>query len=175
MKIILISGERGTGKTTILKRVAKELGYDYYTDFDILDRVEINHDCVDGDNGNIILLNLYRKFFNEHKNKNIVVDAELTILPEQLRLLQKEFDIDAIFLGFDGISKEDSIKQLNTKNSNMNLDELKNRAWGLLNLGENLKQMCEKENVRFQAININREFVIENLSNEIINKYKNLV
>ena len=89
--------------------------------------------------------------------------------------MQKEFDIDAIFLGFDGISKEDLMKQLNTKNSNMNLDELTNRAWGLLNLGESLKQMCEKENVRFQAININREFVIENLSNEIINKYKNLV
>lgn len=175
MKIILISGERGTGKTTIAKRVAKELGYIYYSDFAILNGLKINHSIQGGDDGTIILINAYKKFFNEHINENIVVDCETTILPSRVKVLQTEFDIDAIFLCFDGISEEELIEQLKVKKTSMPLGKIKNQAWGLLELGKKIKLMCEEENIKFQSINKNRSLVIENLSNELINRYKNMV
>ncbi len=175
MKIILISGERGTGKTTISKKVSKELGYAYYSDFEILNGLKTNHNSQNGDDGDNVLINAYKSFFNKHIKENMVIDAETTILPNRIRKLQKEFDIDAVFLGFDGISEGDLIEQLKVKKQNMTLGEIKNQAWGLLDLGKKIKLMCEEENFKFYSINKNRNSVIEILTNNLINRYKNLV
>ena len=172
MKFILISGERGTGKTTISKNVAKGLGYNYYTDYDIINRVGIKHGEKKVNNARDISIGLYRKFFSEHKNENIVVDAETSILPSQVKVLQKEFDIDAVFLGFYGISETSLFEQLKSKHKDMQDDEIKNWACGLLELGVKVKFLCEEENIKFQPINYNRVSVIEELSQELIIKYK---
>jgi hypothetical protein len=172
MKIILISGERGSGKTTISKNIAKELGFDYYSDFDILKGIEINHNVKDGDNGRVMSINAYKKFFNEHKNEDIVVDAETTILPSEVKQLQNEYDIDAVFLGFDGIDEEELMKPLSISYPDLAIDELKNQVRGLLDLGKKIKLLCEEENIKFESINTNRELVINNLTVEFVEKYK---
>ena len=86
--------------------------------------------------------------------------------------MQNEYDIDAVFLGFDGIDEEELMKPLSISYPDLAIDALKNQVRGLLDLGKKIKLLCEEENIKFESINTNRELVINNLTVEFVEKYK---
>lgn len=90
MKVIIVSGTPGTGKTTIAKNLAKEKNYEY---IDVNKIIEIynnkykiisgydkkrNTKIIDTDNLNKALIEIIKEKKKDKKTKGIVIDSHLS-------------------------------------------------------------------------------------------------
>lgn len=167
----IVCGLPGTGKTTLCKKIESELGYTYISDWQIFaeNNIEIVDNLQDKIEVSLKHSSLILDYINNIKDKNVVVDLEYSVSPQDFVNYK---DIDAnhiIFLGFTSVS-EDLLYNLfkqNSKNEEIKDDELKNQIKFYKQMSEIYFNQCKELKLQYVDINKSKKEIIDEIFNNI--------
>ncbi len=148
---IIICGLKGTGKTTLAKKIAGKLNFVYINDFGI---------CKENINENEIF-----NFIN--KNDNFVLDLWYSLSPKMCSELK---NIIAFYFGFVSIDENLLLKLLKDKQEKINLREVRE----IKKQSKNIQNQCYEFDLPFIDINKERQIIINETLLEINKAIKNI-
>ncbi len=180
-KVILISGNKRAGKTTLSVKLQKEAGYNYYSFDNIMDATEEVFDvnCVDEKH--------YMKFLEEYVEFclkqaenygiNSVIDT-IYYMPKDLIDFKYIKDIDVYYLSNMDATEENIREDFKKYSapydwpSYVSEEDIERNVNFLLKQNELLKEECGKYGYRLinTSREENRNKIINSLFNEIVNK-----
>ncbi len=141
---IIICGLKGTGKTTLSKKIAEQFGFCYISDYEIC-KNEVNE-------GEIV------SFIEE--NKGFVVDLCCSLTPERCKNLKNSI---IYYLGFASVDESILFELMKAKGEDITLDKIRQE----IKISKIIKIKCEKLNIPFIDINKDREEIIDEVISEI--------
>ncbi len=180
-RVILISGNKRAGKTTLSVKLQKEAGFNYYNFDNIMDAIEdeFNVDCND-ENHYISFLESFVEFILEHAKNygiNSVIDT-IYYMPNDLENFKYKNDIEVYYLANLDATIE-NIKPDFKKYSKVfdwpsyvSDEDIERNVNFMLKQNELLKKECKKYGYRLinTSRGENREKIINKVFNEIVNK-----
>jgi len=169
--IIIICGLPGTGKTTLSKKIAEVFSFQYVNDWELFKNSNIfinefeNKIEVSKKHSQVII-----DFIKENSNKNLVLDLEFSLSPEDFINSNIKDFVRIIYLGFISVSKEKLFDLFRNSPSNENAldEELKKQIKFYKEMSLLFCDGCQKYNLDFIDINSDRNKIL----NIIIEKLK---
>lgn len=169
MKNIIICGLVGTGKTTISKKIEKELGYKYIDLYEIVknnveDKEQASSECASLIDNYLLSLN----------NDKYVIDCDYLILPKEFNEYISKDKYEIIYLGFKDVDfnvlynkfKNDYIK----RNKEFDDNKLKKQLKYMNDISTKVFNDCQKYNYKFFDINKDKSILIEKIYKYVVNK-----
>ena len=167
-KHIIICGLPGTGKTTLCKSLAQELGMGYINDYEIFENLGVKLLCADRKKLSRKHSKQLASFLNEVQH-DFVVDLDYTILPREAR----NNNVNNIYyLGFCDINKGELFEAFRQKDKQTSDKDLLRKIIYYLKVSSYCKKECQKYGYGFTGITKDREKNIADLKLQIINNYK---
>ena len=160
MKNIIICGLIGTGKTTLAKKISKELGYEYVYLNNLLNTtVDINNK-----------INASQNLRNEIDNllktcDSCVIDCEYLILPEQYVLYKNKESYEIIYLGFNNVDVnvlfDKFVLDYKVKNIKYDDEQLMSSLKYFKEISKKVCDDCNKYNFKFFDVCKDKNLVIQ--------------
>lgn len=179
-RVILISGNKRAGKTTLSVKLQKEAGFNYYNFDNIMDAIEDEFDVNSVDEKHYIsFLESFIEFMLEHAKNyeiNSIIDT-IYYMPKDLNNFKYKNDIEIYYLAnldatIDNI-KPDFKKYSKSYDwpSYASDEDIERNVNFILERNELLKSDCSKYGYRLinTSREENRKKVIEAVFNEIVN------
>lgn len=142
---ILICGLQGTGKTTLSKRIAKDLNFKYINDYTIFNLYSENSKSAIVD----FICN----------NDNYVIDLCYSLTPNDCSKL----NCITYFLGFSSIEPKILYKLMKEKGENITLSQIENNRVQ----SQQFQEECKKFNLPFYDINKDRNMILDCIINDV--------
>jgi adenylate kinase family enzyme len=156
--IIIICGLPGTGKTTLCKQIVDEYGYNYVSDWQILDG-QGRESC--GENRKQISKKFSTQIDNYilvHSNQKLIIDLDYSALPQEFSTFKSKNMVQMVYLGFNNISSVALYKVMSKKD---NSTDLKAKIDYYLSISNFVKAECKKYGLTFYGINKNHNSTLE--------------
>lgn len=147
---VVICGLKGTGKTTLAKKVAKLLNYNYKNDFDICEGEQIEEPKI---------LNFIKG------NDGFVVDLSFSVEPEDCAKMK---NVCAVFLGFLSADEWELQAKFNAHGESVSGDMIRK----FKEQSEKMWLSCQKFGIPFFDIAGSREEIIQKAYEFIESKVK---
>ena len=135
---IVLWGFPGTGKTTLARRIEKELNYNYTSDYLVCNHKKIEKATV-------------VEFLKTHDG--YVMDINYSV-PVDVLILN---NCKVYCFGFIDIEKEILFDKMKSKGMDITIEQVEE----FLNKSMELQQECKKHNISFIKINSNRDQILE--------------
>lgn len=146
---IVVCGQKGTGKTTLCKRISSELNFKYISDFDIC-----GGEC-----------NPQKILDFENNNDGYVFDLLLSVRAKDCKKMQNAY---CVFLAFAQADERLLQEKMSIHGERVTLSKIRRlKAQGKKIMGE-----CGKSNIPFFDIDKNRDEMLSEIFDGIKSKVK---
>lgn len=168
--MIIICGLPGTGKTTLCKKIEKELNYKYVSDWYIFNQnnVKIN-EFQNKFEISRNYSNILSDYIKIHKNEKLIIDLEYSLSPNDFAIYEFSKYTKIIYLGFLSVNENIlfNLFKESSENKNLKESELRKKIEFYKKMSEDYFKECEKLKIDFIDINKDKNKLIEELFNKI--------
>ena len=168
--MLVISGLPGTGKTTLCKKVAKELNYDYASDWQIFNQ---NNIAIDRLQDKFEVSKQYSKIVLDYilanKDKNIILDLEYSVSPQDFAEGSVLDNESIIYLGFVSVGEDILFNLFKQKLDNISVtdDGLKTQIAFYKEMSKKFFNQCQELNIKYVDINKDKKEILTEIYNSI--------